>query len=153
MEERERRRGEGGRGCVAAGQGHRRGGCLTEMQLECVPRALAWRQGLCGTSQPRLVPCLPDAEPAPFFILILTQPPGLGFFGNGINNPPLPPLRLPHPAGGNIYFDDTDATNLSVQDRQIGFVFQSYALFNHKTVAENIKFGLEVGGVDWAGRA
>ncbi|PNW82098.1 hypothetical protein CHLRE_06g273750v5 [Chlamydomonas reinhardtii] len=51
---------------------------------------------------------------------------------------------LEQPTGGNIYFDDTDATNLSVQDRQIGFVFQSYALFNHKTVAENIKFGLEV---------
>lgn len=30
------------------------------------------------------------------------------------------------------------------QDRQIGFVFQSYALFSHMTVAENIKFGLEV---------
>jgi sulfate transport system ATP-binding protein len=51
---------------------------------------------------------------------------------------------LDTPAGGQIFFDDTDATNLSVQDRQIGFVFQSYALFNHKTVAENIKFGLEV---------
>ncbi|KXZ52070.1 hypothetical protein GPECTOR_10g1093 [Gonium pectorale] len=51
---------------------------------------------------------------------------------------------LEQPTGGSIYFDDTDATNLSVQDRQIGFVFQSYALFNHKTVAENIKFGLEV---------
>ncbi|KAG2502059.1 hypothetical protein HYH03_000553 [Edaphochlamys debaryana] len=51
---------------------------------------------------------------------------------------------LETPTAGHIYFDDTDATNLSVQDRQIGFVFQSYALFNHKTVAENIKFGLEV---------
>ncbi len=30
------------------------------------------------------------------------------------------------------------------QERQIGFVFQSYALFSHMTVAENIKFGLEV---------
>ncbi|EFJ53215.1 hypothetical protein VOLCADRAFT_102820 [Volvox carteri f. nagariensis] len=51
---------------------------------------------------------------------------------------------LEQPTGGSIFFDDVDATNLSVQDRQIGFVFQSYALFNHKTVAENIKFGLEV---------
>lgn len=51
---------------------------------------------------------------------------------------------LEDPTGGKIYFDDFDATNTSVQDRQIGFVFQSYALFNHKTVAENIRFGLEV---------
>lgn len=51
---------------------------------------------------------------------------------------------LETPTRGTILFDEDDATRLSVQDRQIGFVFQSYALFNHKTVAENIKFGLEV---------
>lgn len=51
---------------------------------------------------------------------------------------------LETPTDGSIFFDDVDATRLSVQDRQIGFVFQSYALFSHMTVAENIKFGLEV---------
>ena len=51
---------------------------------------------------------------------------------------------LEMPTGGKILFDDFDATNTPVQDRQIGFVFQNYALFNHKTVAENIRFGLEV---------
>ncbi len=39
---------------------------------------------------------------------------------------------------------DLDATDLSVQDRQIGFVFQSYALFNHMTVAQNIAFGIRI---------
>ena len=39
---------------------------------------------------------------------------------------------------------DVDATDLSVQDRQIGFVFQSYALFNHMTVAQNIAFGIRI---------
>eukprot|EP00878_Enallax_costatus_P020520 GHUV01021697.1.p1 GENE.GHUV01021697.1~~GHUV01021697.1.p1 ORF type:complete len:366 (+),score=89.08 GHUV01021697.1:1094-2191(+) len=48
------------------------------------------------------------------------------------------------PTGGKIYFDDLDATDLPVQDRQVGMVFQSYALFNHMTVADNIKFGLQV---------
>ncbi|WIA18185.1 hypothetical protein OEZ85_009658 [Tetradesmus obliquus] len=48
------------------------------------------------------------------------------------------------PTGGKIYFDDLDATDLAVQDRQVGMVFQSYALFNHMTVSENIKFGLQV---------
>ena len=36
---------------------------------------------------------------------------------------------------------DEDATEVPVQDRQIGFVFQSYALFKHMTIAENIAFG------------
>uniref|UniRef100_A0A699ZS69 CysA-like protein n=1 Tax=Haematococcus lacustris TaxID=44745 RepID=A0A699ZS69_HAELA len=54
---------------------------------------------------------------------------------------------LETPTSGSILFDDWDATNTPVQDRQIGFVFQSYALFNHRTVAENIKFGLEVRGL------
>ena len=41
-------------------------------------------------------------------------------------------------------YADLDATDLSVQDRQIGFVFQSYALFNHMTVAQNIAFGIRI---------
>ena len=36
---------------------------------------------------------------------------------------------------------DVDATEISVQDRRIGFVFQSYALFKHMTCADNISFG------------
>ena len=51
---------------------------------------------------------------------------------------------LEKPTSGRVLFDEDDATEVSVQDRQIGFVFQSYALFNHKTVSENIKFGLQV---------
>ncbi len=47
-------------------------------------------------------------------------------------------------AQGRILFGDTDATGLSVQQRQVGFVFQQYALFKHMTVADNIAFGLRV---------
>ncbi|MDO4441913.1 MAG: sulfate ABC transporter ATP-binding protein [Moraxella sp.] len=43
---------------------------------------------------------------------------------------------------GEIWFDDTNVTNMPVQKRGIGFVFQNYALFRHKTVAQNIAFGL-----------
>ena len=46
--------------------------------------------------------------------------------------------------GGSIHFGTTDATNLSVQARKVGFVFQHYALFKHMTVADNIAFGLSV---------
>ena len=46
--------------------------------------------------------------------------------------------------GGQIHFGSTDATNLSVQERKVGFVFQHYALFKHMTVADNIAFGLSV---------
>ncbi|MDO9453278.1 MAG: sulfate/molybdate ABC transporter ATP-binding protein [Stagnimonas sp.] len=45
---------------------------------------------------------------------------------------------------GQILFGATDATNLSVQERKVGFVFQHYALFKHMTVADNIAFGLSV---------
>jgi sulfate transport system ATP-binding protein len=45
---------------------------------------------------------------------------------------------------GKILFDGQDATNLHVRDRQVGFVFQHYALFNHMSVFENISFGLKV---------
>lgn len=43
---------------------------------------------------------------------------------------------------GQIAFSGQDVTNLHVRDRNIGFVFQHYALFRHMTVAENIAFGL-----------
>lgn len=44
---------------------------------------------------------------------------------------------------GRILFGGDDVSNLHVRDRNIGFVFQHYALFRHLTVAENIAFGLE----------
>ena len=46
--------------------------------------------------------------------------------------------------GGQVKFGDIDATALSVQQRQVGFVFQQYALFKHMTVFDNIAFGLTV---------
>ncbi|MBL1258419.1 sulfate/molybdate ABC transporter ATP-binding protein [Methylocystis sp. Sn-Cys] len=48
------------------------------------------------------------------------------------------------PDRGHVYFDGEDATNLPVQDRRVGFVFQNYALFKHMTVADNIAYGLKV---------
>ncbi|BAT58307.1 sulfate/thiosulfate import ATP-binding protein CysA [Variibacter gotjawalensis] len=43
---------------------------------------------------------------------------------------------------GKIFFGGQDATRLSVQQRQVGFVFQHYALFRHLSVADNIAYGL-----------
>jgi len=48
------------------------------------------------------------------------------------------------PKNGHVYFDNRDATALSVQQRHIGFVFQNYALFKHMTVSDNIAYGLRV---------
>ncbi|PCM43495.1 sulfate/molybdate ABC transporter ATP-binding protein [Marinobacter sp. ANT_B65] len=44
---------------------------------------------------------------------------------------------------GRISFSGKDVTGLHVRDRNIGFVFQHYALFRHMTVAQNIAFGLD----------
>ncbi|SDD68603.1 sulfate ABC transporter, ATP-binding protein [Sphingomonas sp. YR710] len=51
---------------------------------------------------------------------------------------------LEHADRGVISFAGEDVTDVPVQDRGIGFVFQQYALFRHMTVAKNIAFGLDV---------
>ncbi|MCU0242722.1 MAG: sulfate ABC transporter ATP-binding protein [Vicinamibacteria bacterium] len=45
---------------------------------------------------------------------------------------------------GVVLFDGEDATRRDVRDREVGFVFQHYALFRHMTVFENVAFGLRV---------
>jgi len=45
---------------------------------------------------------------------------------------------------GSVLYHDEDVTGRSVRDRNVGFVFQHYALFRHMTVFENIAFGLRV---------
>jgi sulfate/thiosulfate transport system ATP-binding protein len=45
---------------------------------------------------------------------------------------------------GQIYINGQHATNLDVRRRNIGFVFQHYALFKHLTIRQNIGFGLEI---------
>jgi sulfate/thiosulfate transport system ATP-binding protein len=48
------------------------------------------------------------------------------------------------PDTGKIFLTGKDATHASVQERNIGFVFQHYALFKHLSVRKNIAFGLEI---------
>jgi len=45
---------------------------------------------------------------------------------------------------GSIYLEDDDATMTDARERQVGFVFQHYALFRHMSVFENVAFGLRV---------
>lgn len=45
---------------------------------------------------------------------------------------------------GTIAFSGEDTTHIHVRERQVGFVFQHYALFRHMTVFENVAFGLRV---------
>ncbi|MFO0917071.1 MAG: sulfate/molybdate ABC transporter ATP-binding protein [Planctomycetaceae bacterium] len=51
---------------------------------------------------------------------------------------------LEHADEGAIHFENTDVSRLAARDRDVGFVFQHYALFRQMTVFENVAFGLRV---------
>jgi sulfate transport system ATP-binding protein len=51
---------------------------------------------------------------------------------------------LEQPDSGSVRLNDEETTRSSARERQVGFVFQHYALFRHMTVFENIAFGLRV---------
>jgi len=51
---------------------------------------------------------------------------------------------LEKPTEGRIYIDDRDVTELSPKDRDIAMVFQTYSLYPHMTVYENIAFPLRI---------
>ena len=54
---------------------------------------------------------------------------------------------LETPTAGDVYLRGRRITHLSPQERNVGFVFQNYALFWHMTVFDNLAFGLRVRGV------
>lgn len=56
-------------------------------------------------------------------------------------------LEEPDP-GGRVLFDEDDVTALPIEKRNIGMVFQSYALFPNMTARENIAYGLRVRRLD-----
>jgi sulfate/thiosulfate transport system ATP-binding protein len=47
---------------------------------------------------------------------------------------------------GAVFYQDEDVTDAAVRERNVGFVFQHYALFRHMTVFDNVGFGLRVRG-------
>jgi len=51
---------------------------------------------------------------------------------------------LDRPDSGQVLFSGVDATTQHASERQVGFVFQHYALFRHMTVFDNVAFGLSV---------
>ena len=52
------------------------------------------------------------------------------------------------PDDGRITVGGADVTHMPVHRRDMGMIFQSYALFPHRTVAENVAFGLRMRGLD-----
>src|SRR4029453_1162248 len=51
---------------------------------------------------------------------------------------------LEAPDTGTVLYQNEDVTDAAVRERNVGFVFQHYALFRHMTVFDNIAFGLRV---------
>ncbi len=67
----------------------------------------------------------------------------VGFSGSGKSTLLRIIAGLENPDNGKIYFNGTDVTNLPPQKRQIGMVFQDYAVWPHMTVRKNIEFVLQ----------
>lgn len=78
-----------------------------------------------------------DIRPGEFFAL-------LGPSGSGKSTTLRLMAGLDKPTQGRILFDGRDVTALDAQDRDVAMVFQSYALYPHMTVAQNIAFPLEM---------
>ena len=53
-------------------------------------------------------------------------------------------LETSDSGSGPVLFSDTDVSDKSVRQRQVGFVFQHYSLFRHMTIFDNVAFGLNV---------
>src|SRR6185312_6000852 len=78
-----------------------------------------------------------DIKPGEFFAL-------LGPSGSGKSTTLRILAGLDAPTAGHVFIDDKDVTSTDARDRDIAMVFQSYALYPHMTVAENIAFPLEM---------
>ena len=86
-----------------------------------------------------------DVSPGEFLVL-------LGPSGCGKTTALRMVAGLEQANSGSIHIGDTDVTTVLPKYRDIAMVFQSYALYPHKTVAENIGFPLKVRGIDKAAR-
>ena len=78
-----------------------------------------------------------EIEPGEFFAL-------LGPSGSGKSTTLRILAGLDAPTSGRVFIDDRDITATDARDRDIAMVFQSYALYPHMTVYENIAFPLEM---------
>ncbi|MBR0693220.1 ABC transporter ATP-binding protein [Bradyrhizobium lablabi] len=78
-----------------------------------------------------------EIKPGEFFAL-------LGPSGSGKSTTLRILAGLDAPTAGHVYIDGKDVTSVDARDRDIAMVFQSYALYPHMTVADNIAFPLEM---------
>ena len=102
------------------------------------PRAISIR-GLSKAFGAELVLDHVDLDIAPGELLAL-----LGPSGSGKTTLLRLLAGLETASEGAVAFDGEDAARHSVQERRVGFVFQSYALFRHMNVFDNIAYGLTV---------
>jgi putative spermidine/putrescine transport system ATP-binding protein len=81
-----------------------------------------------------------DVKPGEFLTL-------LGPSGSGKTTALMMLAGFENPTAGEIYLNGNSILNVAPEQRNIGMVFQNYALFPHMTVAENIGFPLKVRGI------
>ena len=106
------------------------------------PKSLSIKLMQCaktfGSGAPALEPV--DLEIHPGETLVLLGPSGCG---KTTTLRLIAGLEFPD-AGGRVFFGDEDVTDLPIEKRGFGMVFQNYALFPNMTVGENIAYGLKI---------
>ncbi|WP_247003521.1 ABC transporter ATP-binding protein [Halosolutus gelatinilyticus] len=106
---------------------------MTELRLESVSKRYGGGRGASETVALRNVDlAVRDGE---FFTLV-------GPSGCGKTTTLRTIAGFEEPTAGDVRFDGAEVTGVAPEDRNVGVVFQSYALFPHMTVAENVGYGL-----------
>lgn len=102
---------------------------MAEVRIELIEK--------CIGQKPILPPLTLTVHDGEFFVLVGPSGCGKSTLLNLL-------AGLDQPTAGRIFFDGIDVTDLEPRDRDVALVFQSYALYPHMTVRENLAFPLRV---------
>jgi iron(III) transport system ATP-binding protein len=126
--------------CQSAKQGAREGapGAAMSIEIANLRKSFAGIAAIAGI----------DLQVAEGEMVVLLGPSGCGKTTTmrciaGLERPDQGRIKV----GGRVVFDDRDRTDIPINQRKVGMVFQSYAIWPHMNVFQNVAFPLEMAGI------